>query len=153
MIVRAINVRQPWCHFITSLPLEHRKDVENRSFRLRDDKGEPWTGLIALVASATCDELEYTEACLAAVRCGVRGSDLPLRHTLPLGGLVGVARLSGYLEPDEQGSPWHVVGAVGWKLEGAMALPFRRVRGKQGPFSLELTPAEVDALRVAKLAA
>jgi hypothetical protein len=153
MIVRAINIRQPWCSFITSLPPEHRKDVENRSFRLRDVRGAPWTGLLALVASATLGAEEHAEACDFAYACGVPEYLLPERGALELGGLVGVARLTGYLEPGERGSPWHVDGAVGWKLEGAIALPFRRVRGRQGPFRLELTPGETDALRAAKLAA
>lgn len=150
MIVRAINVRQPWAALITSLPEPHRKTVENRTFRLRGERGEPYTGPLVIVASGSCSRQEYEDACTFAVWAGVPARLLPRHDALELGGIVGAARLAGYLEPDEQGGgPWHVPGNVGWRLERAIALPFRRYSGRQGPFRLELTPTETAALRAA----
>lgn len=154
MIVRAINVRQPWAALITRLPEQHRKTIENRTFRLRGDRGEPYTGPLLLVASASCSLEEYEDACTFAVWAGVPARLLPQRRTLELGGIVGAVHVTGYVEPHEsRGGPWHVPENVGWRLERAIALPFRPYRGKQGPFRLELTPAEAAALRAARLAA
>jgi hypothetical protein len=43
MIVRAINVRQPWATMIFHLG----KNIENRSFRLRAPDGSPYVPLRA----------------------------------------------------------------------------------------------------------
>ena len=154
MIVRAINIRAPWTHFITQLGGPIAKNIENRTWRLRGDRGEPYTGPLVIVASATCSREEHEEACTFAVWTGVPASLLPAYDELELGGIVGATHVTGYVEPHGQGGgPWHVPGNVGWKLERSIALPFRRYSGKQGPFRIELTPAEVDALRLAKLAA
>jgi len=155
VIVRAINIRQPWASMITSLPTEVRKDVENRSWRLRADDGSPYLGLLVLVASARCSLEEHKGACeWAHEHADVPEELLPRYGSLPLGGIVGVTRITGYIDPDtEETYAWHQPGHVGWELDGSIALPFRPYRGRQGPFTVELTPAEADALRAAKLAA
>lgn len=145
MIIRAINVRAPWTAFIFGLPPEIRKDIENRGWRLRAADGQPYTGPLAIVASATCTRVEYDQACSWACRfTKTRRDMLPDRRDLELGGLVGVTHVKGYVEPDH-GSPydWHMPDSWGWQLANSVALPFRRVRGRQGPFQLELTPDEV----------
>jgi hypothetical protein len=84
----------------------------------------------------------------------VRRDQLPPFDGLELGGLVGVTNVTGYVEPDAfTPYDWHQPDSWGWQLARSVALPFRRVRGRQGPFQLELTDAEVGTLRAAGLAA
>lgn len=154
MIVRAINIRQPWGFLITQLPTNQQKNIENRTWRLRGERGESYTGPLVLVASASCTLDEYLGGCNFAMgAAGVPRHQLPSNKSLELGGIIGAVHVTGYVEPHEDGGPWHVPGCVGWRLERAISLPFRPYRGKQGPFRVELTPAEAEALRAARLAA
>jgi hypothetical protein len=144
MIVRALSIRQPWAWLIVN----GGKDIENRSWNTMH------RGLVLIHASKGMKLREYNEAlAFADDAAGAARPRAPSFDMLERGGIIGAARLTSVHVPDEIGSPWHVPGCFGFRLEQVAPLPFRPYSGALGLFRVELTPAEVDALRAARLAA
>lgn len=141
--LRALSVRQPWAWAI----LHAGKRVENRSQRthIRGD--------FLLHAAKGCTAKEYAAAArwmaerglvqVAGVRskqAWIPGCDppiLPALEELPRGGIVGQARLVDCLIPSlRDADVWHMPDFWGWRLEGVIALPFRKLAGSLGFFNV-----------------
>lgn len=114
----AVSIRQPWVHCI----FECGKRVENRTWRF---------GLHMLgetVAIHASKKMDVMDGRMAAMMLG--GFDASVLDTLPLGAIVGTAKLSGYVTTDTvwpreysgvAASDWFV-GPVGWILEDVKPL-------------------------------
>ena len=106
--IRALSIRQPWCHHI----LHDGKDVENRDW---PTKGRGW-----FLIHASKSEAE--------------DRDLIRAKQMPLGGIVGAARITDCVS--EMDSNWFC-GKFGFVLSDAFELPLIECRGKLGFFALE----------------
>lgn len=140
---RALSVRQPWAWAI----LNAGKRVENRSQRthIRGD--------FLIHAAKGCTAKEYAAAArwmaergLAIVPGilskqawipGLHPPVLPPLASLPRGGIVGQARLVDCLSPSTRdASVWHMPALHGWVLEDVQPLPFRKLAGSLGFFTV-----------------
>lgn len=83
--IRAISIRQPWCHHI----LFDGKDVENRSWPTK------FRGLVLIHASGTVDREDRAEV---------------LAHAMPTGGIVGVMCITDCVT--ESDSEWFFGPAI-----------------------------------------
>lgn len=103
--IRALSIRQPWCHRI----LYEGKDIENRDWPTR------FRGLVLIHASLKidCDREE------------VHAKDMPL------GGIVGVMRITDCVS--DSTSPWFF-GAYGFVITEARPLRFVPCKGALGFF-------------------
>lgn len=144
MIVRALSIRQPWAALITS----GAKDIENRSWPTH------FRGPLLIHASKGCTRAEYESALTFTESfTDLAPALFPRFEQLARGGIVGAVRLTGLAHPDASGGPWHVPGCWGFQLREQVPLPFRPLKGALGFFRVELTDAEADRLRAARLAA
>lgn len=103
--IRALSIRQPWCHRI----LYEGKDIENRDWPTR------FRGLVLIHASLKidCDREE------------VRAKDMPL------GGIVGIMRITDCVT--DSASPWFF-GPYGFVITEARPLRFVPCKGALGFF-------------------
>lgn len=120
----ALSIRQPWAWLI----LHGGKDVENRTWRT------PLRGRIAIHAAKTCTESEYQQA-VHFVRLRFRDDtpEIPARHELLKGGIVGHVDIVGCVDASE--SKWFV-GPYGLLLANPQVVPFRACRGTLGFFTI-----------------
>lgn len=103
--IKALSIRQPWCHHI----LYDGKDVENRDWPTR---GRGW-----FLIHASKSEAEDRELIRA--------------KQMPLGGIVGVARIVDCVTAMD--SRWFC-GKYGFVLRDALPLPLVPCKGQLGFF-------------------
>lgn len=103
--IRAISIRQPWCHHI----LYDGKDVENRSWPTK------FRGLVLIHASGGVDPGD---------RAMVR------RMGMPTGGIVGIMRITDCIT--ESDSDWFF-GPYGFVIAEARPLRFVPCKGTISP--------------------
>jgi hypothetical protein len=117
--IKALSIRQPWCHHI----LFDGKDVENRDWPTR---GRGW-----FLVHASKSEAEDRE--------------LIRQKNMPLGGIVGIARIVDCVE--QMDSEWFC-GRYGFVLRDAAPLPFVPCKGALGFFALseDVRAAVADAM-------
>lgn len=130
----ALSIRQPWAWLIVN----GFKNVENRTWPTN------YRGDFLVHAGLTCKPADYDAAMLF-----VEGfapeliGQIPDIGDLPLGGVVGMARLVDCVT--EHASPWFTGGAAnnapgtvgyGFVLEKAMPIPFLPWKGRQGFFDV-----------------
>lgn len=119
---RAISLTQPWCYFMLSLPPEHLKRIENRSWNSAV-RGPVWVH-----ASKKMTAQDFRSACEFALRAGVPSTLLPsspASHLIPRGGIVGRFNITGVVRadgggavcPDRQGR-WYM-GQYGYVVDDA----------------------------------
>lgn len=113
--VIALSIRQPWAWLIAN----GHKDVENRTWRTS------YRGPVLIHTGQRIDE----DAEFARYLAGEIGVTIP--DELPMGGIVGMARMVGCVT--ESDSPWFA-GPFGFVLIDARPLPFRACRGQLGFF-------------------
>lgn len=119
--IKALSIKQPYPHHI----FHDGKDVENRDW---PTKGRGWF----LIHAGRKDDEDR---------------DLIRKHNMPLGGIVGAARIVDCVT--EMDSDWFF-GRYGFVLRDAFPLPLVPCRGQLGFFS---PPAEVSAAIAATLRA
>lgn len=124
--MKALSIRQPWAYFILC-GKPWAKDVENRSWPAPPDMIGAW---FQIHAPKECTLKEFAEACDFAIGAGALM--LPTYDELPLGGIVGIARLVKSTRISE--SKWFV-GPYGFVLQDAYPLPFEPCPGALGFFN------------------
>lgn len=122
MILPALSIRQPWAWLI----VHGHKNIENRTW------STPYRGRLLIHASGNIDPpdarvLGHQRSLLAAI-------DLPA--DLQRGGIVGEVVLIDIVE--DSTSPWFT-GPYGWVVERPRARRFRRYRGRQKLFPIDLS--------------
>jgi hypothetical protein len=135
---RAISLTQPWAYFMLSLPPEHRKRIENRSWNSAA-RGPVW---VHASKKMTLDD--FRSACDFARRAGVPLTLLPsssASHLIPRGGIVGRFSITGVIRPGTSAQPgvptpsgqerWYM-GQYGYVVEDAAACPIVRCAGALG---------------------
>ncbi len=124
----ALTVRQPWASRI----IARGKDIENRS------RETNYRGWFMIHAGLVIDE--------AALRDHHQAGREWWEYDLPLGGIIGLARLAATTRDDP--SPWFV-GPVGYVLKNPIALPLIKCRGQQSFFKPppEVYDQVLEALR------
>lgn len=145
---RAISLTQPWCYFMLSLPPEHLKRIENRSWNSAV-RGPVWVH-----ASKKMTRTDFRSACDFALRAGVPVSLLPSSsdsRLIPRGGIVGRFTITDVILPGGLGlrsraveiaggmAPLHprrsdrwYMGQYGYVVENAMPVPFCACSGALG---------------------
>lgn len=118
---KAISIRQPWAWLIVN----GHKDIENRTW------GTSYQGQLFIHASSKMTRFEYEEARKFAAENEVQ---IPDRSALPLGGIVGVARLINVCTISS--SPWFF-GPYGWCLSRARPVEFVACSGRLGLFDVD----------------
>jgi len=132
---RALSIRQPWAWLIVN----GHKDVENRTW-LRQSLGR-----FLVHASKGMTRDEYFDCEQFALSLGV---ELPSRHMLDRGGIVGVATHTHVVGPNETSHAWHVTGQFGYVLKDQRRLPFVECSGMLGLWSVPTEVLEEIAARV-----
>lgn len=120
--IKALSIRQPWCHHI----LFDGKDVENRDW---PTKGRGW-----FLIHASKSEAEDRE--------------LIRSRQMPLGGIVGAARIVDCVTSMD--SRWFM-GVYGFVLRDAFPIPLVPVKGALGFFAppADILGAVADAIEAA----
>lgn len=134
----ALSIRQPWAWLI----VQGLKDVENRDWHT------PYRGQFLVHASKTCKPEDY-DAAMLFIETFVNPSlvhQVPDRHELEYGGIVGVATLVDCVK--ECASPWFTGGEAngggfGFALMQARAVPLTPYRGRLGFFNVDLAKSGV----------
>lgn len=141
MSFRALSVQQPWVWLIlrpdivgaearaAARAAGHMKDLENRTWEA------PMRGWVLLHASAT--RIAKWDYASAAVFAAKRGVEVPHRHSLDYGAIVGAVRIDGVVERPM--SPWFT-GPKAFVL-GA-AVPFAEPMPFVGALKFFPVPAE-----------
>lgn len=111
--MKALSIRQPWCHRI----LHEGKDVENRDWRTH------FRGWFLIHASKGVD---------AGDRDEVKAKEMPL------GGIVGMAEIVDCVTSMD--SPWFF-GRFGFVLRNVRPLPFIQCNGSLSFFKPDITDA------------
>jgi hypothetical protein len=125
--VPALSIWQPWAWLI----VRGYKDVENRGWAPKTPP--PWLLIHASKRFRPGEIVEIFEDIKAAdLAQGARVTLNDLKAQL--GGIVGVARLTGCVQGSR--SPWadDTPGTWHWELADARPLPFHPCRGQQGLF-------------------
>jgi hypothetical protein len=135
---RALSLTQPWAYFMLSLPPEHRKCIENRSWNSAV-RGPVWVH-----ASKKMTLQDFRSACSFALSAGVPASLLPsstASRLIPRGGIVGRFTITGVIRPGEGGTPgsptppgqerWYM-GRYGYIVEDATPMPLFECKGALG---------------------
>ena len=123
--MKALSIRQPWAWLI----LNRGKDIENRVWKTQ------FRGPVLIHAAKGMTFDEYHEAA-RFVRVNVHpGISLPPFDSLPRGGIVGRAEITGCV--DDSCSPWFV-GPWGFMLEKPETLPFKPCKGSLKFFDVEI---------------
>lgn len=140
--MRCLVLKQPYLHLIFDLPLEHRKNIENRTRPVMSELGP-----LLMSASKSMSRDYFEEACDSAHRRGVPEALLPKFSDMELGVLYGGVRILRRLPTvslEDSLWKWKFPAHIGYVLDVATALrlPPRPVRGSQGIFYLELTDEE-----------
>ena len=131
--ILGLSVRQPWAHYIVRGP----KRVENRTWA-----PPAWMlgGYVAIHAAKKRDEVELrcAQAFVKRLRAAGKiadGAIAPAKvRDLPLGAVVGVARVAGWETRSDD--PRHEAGCIGWQLADVVAIAPVRCRGHQGLWEL-----------------
>lgn len=130
---KALTILQPWADLIVHGP----KRVENRTWPPRG----LWRGdLFAIHAGKRVDARERSCADEKASAAGLLGAP---SGELPLGAIVGVARLAGVERVPPADDPWWC-GPIGWRLSDVVAVEPIPCRGAQGLW--RIPPAEAALL-------
>lgn len=129
----ALSIRQPWAWLIVN----GFKKVENRTWLTN------YRGPVLIHAGKKMTPADYDAAMLFVETCVHPDlvHQVPDMAELPLGGIVGVAKLFDCVT--ENLSPWFTGGAVngggyGFVLTDAMPIPFLPWKGKQGFFNVDV---------------
>jgi hypothetical protein len=124
--MKALTIRQPWCHLIVN----EGKRIENRTWQ------PSYRGPILLHAAKTMRDDEYDAAmwwCRNNLSNGLAiATRLPEPDDLPRGGFVGQATLAFITKsPKDQAlcNPWEIPGGYAWKLTDVRPLPFVECKG------------------------
>lgn len=135
--IKTISVRQPWAWLIVN----GYKTVENRSRSLGD-----LCGPLLIHASQTVTEADYDACVLFLVSHPLLAqfaSMLPARQDLDIGGIVGqvnvlakVENWPGVFKGDSLEAAWYT-GDIGYWLDNAKVLPFKKCKGKLGAFKVD----------------
>jgi hypothetical protein len=124
--MKALSIRQPWAWLIAN----GHKDIENRTWK------HPFTGNFQIHASKGLTEQEYKDAIAFVKKFNpALAVQIPEMEKLPLGGIVGIARITRCVFRSK--SPWFV-GPFGFVLEDAYPLPIVKCRGALGFFDPEI---------------
>lgn len=139
----ALTIRQPWADLIVNGP----KRVENRVWRPTVPVGT----MFFVHAAKGMTKDEYLDAEDFAL---FKGQDVRPMGDLPRGGIVGVARLAGIIDP-KVGSRdrWWIPGQWGFVLDEVRPLPFAACKGALGFFALDVAAIGRDVDRAAYEAA
>ena len=130
--MKILTVRNPWAWLIIAGPAPAGpKDIENRGW------STPYRGRLLIQAGAKTPS-DYDWACAAAF-ARERGIELPRRHELDYGGIIGSVDMVDCVRSHP--SKW-VGGPVGWVLRDPRPLPFVPCIGKLYLFD---APADVMA--------
>jgi hypothetical protein len=139
--LRALSIAQPW----TFLLSHGYKDVENRDWTTR------YRGPVLLHAGQKMDEDFFLDQGLhyptwKRLPCGLPDNAPAYKRDYERGGIVGIATLVDVVEYST--SPWFR-GAYGFVFENARPLPFVKVRGSLGLFSVPdgILPADLLEVR------
>ncbi len=130
--MKALSIRQPWAFAI----LHAGKNVENRNWREDGPHGRQARALIGYTIAIhaaqgmTHDEYYCAADCIAAIAplCAV-----PPFAALPRGGIVGTARIEGWLS--QSASPWFF-GPYALLLACARPVRFVPFKGALGFFDV-----------------
>ena len=129
----ALSIRQPWAWLIVN----GFKDIENR------DWSTNFRGQFLVHAGLKLTVADY-DAAMLFIECFVDPvllAKVPPMAELPLGGVVGVARLVDCVQ--DIPSPWFTGAAragYGFVLQHAMPIPFVPWKGRQGFFNINPAP-------------
>ena len=115
--MKAISIRQPWCHHI----LYDGKDVENRSWPTK------FRGKVLIHASKGFDREDR---------------DLVQKHEMPLGGIVGMMEITDCVSAMD--SRWFF-GPYGFVIGRRRALPFVPCKGALSFF--DVPPEVMEQVR------
>lgn len=143
-ILKCLSIRPAWAWTIIHLQARRWKDVENRSWTTKH------LGPLLIHASKGLTREEYGYACERALTAGpAKASQLPSFEDVGLfrGRLIGAVQLTDVAPPGKVASPWHVSECYGWQLTRRVAFEPRPLPGKLSLFDVEVTAAELEALR------
>jgi hypothetical protein len=128
--MKALSIRQPWAWLVAS----GVKDIENRTWDTR------YRGMVLIHAGKALDVDGFRNWPLGCTR--------ETAHTLGMGGIIGVALLTGtgtrWLSTWYEGAP-----NIGWRMDAAARLPFSPLKGSLGLFNVtceNLLPETLAAL-------
>lgn len=131
----AISLTQPWAYFMTQLPPEHLKRIENRGWNTKV-RGSVWVH-----ASKKMTADDYHRACAFARSAGVPISLLPPVAALQRGGIVGLFSIVDVIRPGgvyDTGTAhplgrdrWYM-GEYGFVVKDAEPVPFTPCAGALG---------------------
>lgn len=105
--MKALSIRQPWCHYI----LSEGKDIENRTW------STSYRGDILIHASGGVDKAQQSNV---------------TRLNLPKGGIVGIVEIADCV--DQSDSSWFQ-GPFGFVLKNPRPLPFIKCKGALNLFN------------------
>lgn len=123
--MKALSVRQPWAWLIVN----GHKDIENRTWPTRV------RGPVLVHASKAMTRREYQDVVMFLVTSLPPSTrpHLPTFEAIERGGIVGQVDIIDCVNGSD--SPWYM-GATGFVLANAQALPFRPMKGALGFFEV-----------------
>lgn len=116
--MKALSLTQPWAWLV----INGGKDVENRKWNTR------FRGEFLIHAAKTTSYFELVAARLAQGNVTGYASTIP-ETPLPMGGIVGRAKLVAVRSPSENRGAWSAAGQHGFVLEDVRPTPFVPCRG------------------------
>ena len=128
--MKALSIRQPLAWAI----LHAGKDVENRDWQRSPGLVAQARALIGQRIAIHASRTFNIDDCFIVREIG--GAMPPLVTSLPVGGIVGTARLVSVLRPGEHKSPWRALGQWGLVLAEPFAHDLAPLRGQQGFFDV-----------------
>lgn len=123
--MRTLSIRQPWAWLI----LNAGKNIENRSWSTK------YRGPILIHASKGMTRAEYEAAKDPLWHCRGLVVELPGKHEMDFGGIVGRATIVDCVTTSD--SDWFC-GPFGFVLADVEPLPFFPCRGQLGFFEVNL---------------
>lgn len=131
--MKALSIRQPWAWAI----LHAGKDIENRVWKL-NNPNRRFRGEFLIHASRGMTHAEYDEFIDAVHLISTRAPfppylDVPEFRDLPVGGIVGIAKMVDIVT--DHPSPWFF-GPVGLVLKDVRPTKFIPLRGYLGFFNV-----------------
>jgi len=147
--MRCLVLKQPYLHLIFDLPVEYRKNIENRIRPVTSEMGP-----MLMSASATLHRDYFDEACEGALKRGVPEHLLPKFEQVEksvLYGCIDFQRKLPTTSLEDMMWKWKFPGHTGYVLGTASAvrLPSRPIKGSQGVFYVTLTDEEQALLSAA----
>jgi hypothetical protein len=129
--MKALSLRQPWAAIV----VHFGKNIENRVWNTH------FRGEFLIHAAKYMTRREYDEAVAFASRFAELPPERELRAMLQFGGIVGRARLVDVIPPhalplDLCAHAWHMPEQFGFVLKDVKPVPFIKVDGQRGLFTV-----------------